>query len=205
MRMLLVILCCFPLYVFSQTKDSLSHFIDLENYDDSFTYDVRYATSNNFLEQPIYDCEKCLLLPEVAEALAKANNYFCDLGYQIKLFDCYRPLSAQKKMWEIYPDARYVANPYTKKSVHNRGAAVDLTLVNKENGKPLEMGTGYDHFGEEAHQAYKKLPAKVLANRKLLREGLKKFGFHTIRTEWWHYDFGRAYSYPVYDIEFNCP
>ena len=190
-------------FCFSQNKQ-LDQFINLAEYDQNFTYDIRYATDNNFLKQPIYDCEKCLLLPEVAEALAKANNYFCDLGYQIKIFDCYRPLSAQKKMWEIYPNARYVANPYTKKSVHNRGAAVDLTLIDRK-GKQLDMGTSYDYFGEQAHQAYKDLPKQVLANRKLLREGLEKFGFHIIRTEWWHYDFGKAYSYPVYDIEFDCP
>ena len=189
---------------FSQTNDSLSQFIDLEEYANNFTYDIRYATSNNFLEEPIYECEKCLLLPEAAEALAKANNYFCDLGYQIKIFDCYRPLSAQKKMWKIYPDARYVANPYTKKSVHNRGAAVDLTLVDLETGKPIEMGTSYDYFGKEAHQDYKNLTEEILNHRKTLREGMEKFGFHIIRTEWWHYDFGAAYSYPVYDIEFNC-
>ncbi len=194
----------FPFISFLQTKDSLSQFIDLEEYAKNFTYDIRYATANNFLEEPIYDCEKCLLLPEAAEALAKANNYFCDLGYQIKIFDCYRPLSAQKKMWEIYPDARYVANPYTKKSVHNRGAAVDLTLVDLKTGKQVEMGTSYDYFGKEAHQDYTNLPKEILAHRKTLREGMEKFGFHIIRTEWWHYDFGNAYSYPVYDIEFNC-
>lgn len=194
----------FPFISFSQAKESLSHFTDLQEYASNFTYDIRYATDNNFLEEPIYDCEKCLLLPETAEALAKANNYFCDLGYQIKIFDCYRPLSAQKKMWKIYPDARYVANPYTKKSVHNRGAAVDLTLVDLKSGKQLKMGTHYDYFGKEAHQNYKDLPTEILVNRKTLREGMEKFGFHIIRTEWWHYDYGNAYSYPVYDVEFNC-
>ena len=70
---------------FSQTNDSLSQFIDLEEYANNFTYDIRYATSNNFLEEPIYECEKCLLLPEAAEALAKANNYFCDLPRIIRI------------------------------------------------------------------------------------------------------------------------
>ena len=97
---------------FSQTNDSLSQFIDLEEYANNFTYDIRYATSNNFLEEPIYECEKCLLLPEAAEALAKANNYFCDLGYQIKIFDCYRPLSAQKKMWKDFGGCLSPANAF---------------------------------------------------------------------------------------------
>ncbi|HIB38277.1 M15 family metallopeptidase [Mesonia sp.] len=203
MKIFQLLLHFIPLLVFSQNKQ-LDQFVNLAEYDDNFTYDIRYATENNFLKQPIYDCEKCLLLPQAAEALAKANNYFCDLGYQIKIFDCYRPLSAQKKMWEIYPDARYVANPYTKKSVHNRGAAVDLTLIDLKTGKQIDMGTSYDYFGKEAHQDFKELSAEVLANRKMLREGLEKFGFHIIRTEWWHYDYGKAYSYPVYDIEFSC-
>jgi D-alanyl-D-alanine dipeptidase len=193
-----------PLSLSAQKKESLSQFVDLADYDKNFSYDIRYATTNNFLKEAIYDCEKCLLLPEAAEALAKANNYFCDLGYQIKIFDCYRPLSAQKKMWGIYPNPRYVANPYTKKSVHNRGAAVDLTLVYLGSDKQVDMGTAYDYFGKEAHQDFTELPPQILANRKLLRKGLEKFDFNIIRTEWWHYDFGRAYSYPVYDIEFAC-
>ncbi|MBW2960725.1 M15 family metallopeptidase [Mesonia aestuariivivens] len=205
MRNIILFIILIPLLSTSQANKKLPQFVNLKTYDDSFSYDIRYATSNNFLNQPIYDCAKCLLLPEAAEALAKANNYFCDLGYQIKIFDCYRPLSAQKKMWEIYPNPRYVANPYTKKSVHNRGAAVDLTLVNLETEKEINMGTSYDFFGKEAHQDNYKLPKDVLTNRKLLREVLEKFGFHIIRTEWWHYDFGKAYSYPVYDIEFSCP
>jgi len=204
MKKLHFLILLIPISLFSQTKDSLSQFVNLAEYDKNFKYDIRYASSNNFLKKPIYDCEKCLLLPEAAEALAKANNYFCDLGYQIKVFDCYRPVSAQKKMWEIYPNPRYVANPYTKKSVHNRGAAVDLTLVYLGSNKSVDMGTSYDYFGKEAHQDFTELPVQVLANRKLLREGLEKFGFNIIRTEWWHYDFGRAYSYPVYDIEFSC-
>ena len=204
MKNIIFLIYLFTLYSISQTSQTLNNFVDLKDYDKNFKYDIRYATSNNFLKEAIYDCEKCLLLPEVAQALTKASYYFCDLGYQIKIFDCYRPLSAQKKMWKIYPNPRYVANPYTKKSVHNRAAAVDLTLVDF-NGKQLDMGTTYDFFGKKAHQDFKDLPADVLKNRKLLREGLEKFGFHIIRTEWWHYDYGKAYAYPVFDIDFICP
>ncbi|SHI50250.1 D-alanyl-D-alanine dipeptidase [Mesonia phycicola] len=203
MKNIFTLLYLLSFCAFSQSKDSLNQFVDLEKYDVNFIYDIRYATSNNFLKEPIYNCATCLLLPEVAQALTRANYYFCDLGYQIKIFDCYRPLSAQKKMWKIYPNPRYVANPYTNKSVHNRAAAVDLTLVDAD-GNQLDMGTTYDYFGEKAHQDFKNLPAEVLQNRKLLREGLEKFGFHIIRTEWWHYDFGKAYAYPIFNVDFPC-
>ncbi|WP_425545340.1 M15 family metallopeptidase [Gangjinia marincola] len=173
--------------------------VDLKDVSVSFTYEVRYATTNNFLKTAVYECERCLLQDEVAKSLDLANTYFCEMGYRIRLFDCYRPLSVQKKMWKIYPNPTYVANPYTKKSVHNRGAAVDLTLEDLETGKMLDMGTDYDFFGREAHQDNMSLPKEVLENRKILREGMQKFGFQPIRTEWWHYSYRKNYRYPVMD------
>ncbi|TXK76459.1 M15 family metallopeptidase [Mesonia sp. K4-1] len=187
---------------YSQAQE-IAHLTNLEEVSKDFTFDIKYATEDNFLEKKIYDCSKCLLLPKVADALIAANNYFCEFGYQIKLFDCYRPLSAQKVMWDIFPNAMYVANPYKNKSVHNRAAAVDLTLVDFDDCE-LDMGTTYDFFGKEAHQDNFNLPEVVLQNRKLLREGMKKFGFNPIRTEWWHYDFSNAYSFPVLNSLFDC-
>ncbi|WGK64533.1 M15 family metallopeptidase [Croceiramulus getboli] len=180
-----------------------SKLINIATLDTLFAYDVRYATANNFLEQAVYDCERCYLLPEVAKALAEANHYFCELGYRIVLFDCYRPLSVQKKMWEIYPNPGYVGNPYGSGSVHNRGAAVDLSLVTLD-GDPVDMGTDYDYFGKEAHIDYTGHSDVVNANRKLLWDGLAKFGFTPIRTEWWHVNYKVNYSLPVLDYDFDC-
>jgi len=200
LRNLFLFLCCFK--GFSQ-ENEIAHLTDLNEVSERFVYDITYATNENFLKKQIYECPKCLLLPEVAKALIAANNYFCEFDLQIKIFDCYRPLSAQKMMWEIFPNPMYVANPYRNQSVHNRAAAVDLTLVDSE-GCELNMGTSYDFFGKEAHQDNFSLPKEVLKNRKLLRDGMKKFGFNPIRTEWWHYDFTNAYRFPVLNSLFDC-
>lgn len=170
---------------------------------DRFASDIRYATSNNFLKEPFYDCASCYLRPEVAEALQLANDWFCEKGYKILLYDCYRPVSAQKKMWKVFPNPQYVANPYTSGSIHNRGAAVDISLV-KLDGSPVDMGTDHDFFGKEAHIDFTDLPEEVLKNRKLLQEGMTLYGFETIRTEWWHFNYKKNYSYSIIDFDFPC-
>lgn len=171
--------------------------------DERFQYDIRYATSNNFMETVLYDCQRCLLRPKVAAALKEAGSYFFNKGYRIKIFDCYRPLSIQKAMWEQVPNAAYVANPYDKGSVHNRGAAIDLTLV-KLSGEDVDMGTDYDYFGTPAHIDHTDLPEEILASRRLLIDGMRQFGFSPIRTEWWHYSFKMNYGYQILDIPLPC-
>ncbi|MFY0601734.1 MAG: M15 family metallopeptidase [Cyclobacteriaceae bacterium] len=161
----------------------------LQQYSDLFVYDMKYATADNFLKEKVYECDNCLLRFKVAEALIIAAKKFSESGMKIKFFDCTRPVTVQKKMWEIMPDGRYVANPYKSGSIHNRGAAVDITLVDNQ-GNELDMGTGFDHFGEEAHHAYSNLSDTVKANRTFLKEIMKSAGFNPIRTEWWHYNYG---------------
>ena len=177
--------------------------VKLDTLNDRFTYDIRYASTNNFLEEAFYDCAACYLRPEVTNALKEANHYFCEKGYRIVLFDCYRPVNAQKKMWAVYPNPQYVANPYTSGSVHNRGAAVDISLE-KLDGTPVDMGTDHDYFGKEAHIDNTSLPQKVLENRKLLQEGMIRFGFETIRTEWWHFNYKKNYDFKIIDFDFEC-
>ena len=167
-----------------------------------FVYDMKYATTDNFLKTRVYSCDQCLIRKEVAEGLIKANDLLMQRGYRIKLFDCYRPLSIQKKMWEVLPDSKYVANPKYG-SVHNRGGAVDITLVDTD-GNELTMGTSFDHFGVEAHHSYNKLPDTVIANRRLLKETMEAADFTAIDTEWWHYNYGASGSYPVSDFETKC-
>ncbi len=116
----------------------------------------------------------------------------------IIFFDCFRPEDVQKKMWEIIPDSRYVANPYKSGSVHNKGVALDITLQ-KTDGSVADMGTDFDHFGEKAHHAYLNLPEQVLQNRRLLKSVMEHFGFNAIRTEWWHYNYGESAKYSASD------
>ncbi|MCA0238604.1 MAG: D-alanyl-D-alanine dipeptidase [Bacteroidetes bacterium] len=177
-------------------------FSDVAVLDPGIRLDIRYATANNFTKSKIYDCPRCLLRPEAAEALVKANKALKAKGYALKMFDCYRPRPYQQRLWDKVPDPDYVTPP-TKGSMHSRGAAVDLTIVDMQ-GRELEMGTPYDFFGKEAHTDYKGLSARVQANRDLLRTTLEAVGFKGIRTEWWHFSYQKR-SYPLSDYVWPCP
>lgn len=177
-------------------------FVNLKDLSDDFVYDIKYATADNFLKQAVYDCPECYLKKTTALALIKANDMFKQKGYKILVYDCYRPLDVQKKMWAILPGTHYVANP-KKGSKHNRGAAVDLTLIDK-NGQIVDMGTPFDFFGKEAHQTYTKLPKEILENRKLLRETLNAANFRHISSEWWHYEYRPDMYKPVSNFKWDC-
>ncbi|MCP5064349.1 MAG: M15 family metallopeptidase [Ignavibacteriae bacterium] len=182
--------------VFPQNDTSL---VLLKNIDSTIVTDVRYATTNNFTGKVLYKTDKVMLRKIVADSLAKVNAYFKEFfNLRIKIFDGYRPLLVQKLMWKIMPDDRYVANP-AKGSRHNRGAAVDITLVDSL-GKQLDMGTEYDNFTKKAHPSYKQFPEIILGNRNLLSEIMKKFGFHPITSEWWHFDFQGWRKYSILDV-----
>jgi len=177
-------------------------FVRLADFSDDFVYDLRYATKNNFLKEKVYDCPECYTRVKTAKELLRANAAFLKLGYRIKFFDCYRPNSVQYKMWEIVPNSQYVANP-KKGSIHNKGGAVDITLETIE-GKELDMGTDFDFFGKRAYHDNLDLPETILANRKLLKETMEKYGFWSIRTEWWHYNLATASNDKVANFKWEC-
>ncbi len=177
-------------------------FIRLADYSDDFAYDLRYATDNNFLEEQVYECAECYTRVKTAKALMKANAEFRKQGVKIKFYDCYRPNSVQYKMWELVPNPQYVANP-VKGSIHNKGGAVDITLVTLD-GEELNMGTDFDFFGKKAYHDNLDLPKEILDNRKLLKETMEKNGFWSIRTEWWHYNLGAASNDEVANFKWEC-
>jgi zinc D-Ala-D-Ala dipeptidase len=164
--------------------------------DSSVQIDIRYATDSNFVKQKMYDCGRCFLRPDAAAAIAKAHQMLKKQGFGgLKMFDCYRPRPYQQRLWDKVPDDRFVTPP-AKGSNHTRGAAVDLTIVDK-NGQELDMGTPYDFFGKEGFPDYKPTQKdeqahwakyKVRENRDLLRATMDSVGFKPIRTEWWHFD-----------------
>ena len=177
-------------------------FIRLADYSDDFAYDLRYATTNNFLKAQVYDCAECYTRVKTAKALIEANTDFKKNGVKIKFYDCYRPNSVQYKMWEIVPNPQYVANP-VKGSIHNKGGAVDITLVTLD-GEELDMGTDFDFFGKKAYHDNFDLPQEILDNRKLLKETMESHGFWSIRTEWWHYNLGTASNDKVANFKWDC-
>ena len=178
-------------------------FIRLADYSDEFVYDMRYATKNNFLKSQVYECAECYTRVKTAKALLAANAEFMSLGYKIKFFDCYRPNAVQYKMWEIVPNPQYVADP-VKGSIHNKGGAVDISLVTLE-GKPLDMGTDFDFFGKRAYHDNLDLPEEILNNRRLLKSTMEKHGFWSIRTEWWHYNLSSASNDKIANFTWPCP
>lgn len=177
-------------------------FVNLKEYSKDFIYDMKYATEDNFLKAKVYDCAECLLRYKTVQALITANKEFMKQGCKIKLFDCYRPLSIQKKMWEIVSNPKYVADP-KKGSIHNRGGAVDITLVNAD-GVELEMGTTFDFFGIQASHNYTKLPVAVKANRKYLKTVMIKNGFNSFDSEWWHYNLKAGLNDKVSNEKWKC-
>lgn len=177
-------------------------FVRLADFSDGFAYDLRYATENNFLKAKVYDCAECYTRVKTAKALIAANKDFLKKGVKIKFFDCYRPNSVQYKMWEIVPNPQYVANP-VKGSIHNKGGAVDITLVDLD-GNELDMGTDFDFFGKRAYHDNLDLPQTILDNRKLLKKTMEAYGFWSIRTEWWHYNLSAASNDPVANFKWDC-
>ncbi|MGF1558910.1 MAG: M15 family metallopeptidase [Flavobacteriaceae bacterium] len=179
-----------------------STFIRLADFSDGFAYDMRYATENNFLKAKVYECAECYTRVKTAKALINANKAFKNHGVKIKFFDCYRPNSVQYKMWKIMPNPQYVADP-VKGSIHNKGGAVDITLVSLE-GKELDMGTDFDFFGKRAYLDNLNLPQEILDNRKLLKETMENNGFWSTRTEWWHYNLQGSSKDNIANFKWNC-
>jgi zinc D-Ala-D-Ala dipeptidase len=179
-----------------------STFVSIKEYSSDFIFDMKYATTDNFLKQQVYDCAECFLRYGTVKKLIKANHEFIALGYRIKIYDCYRPLDIQKKMWQIVSNPIYVADP-KKGSIHNRGGAVDITLVNRQ-GEEVNMGTPFDHFGPEASYQYEQLSKDVIENRKLLKAVMLNNGFTAFESEWWHYNSSNGSQLPLANFKWNC-
>jgi len=185
----------------TKEKDS-NAFVNLKNYSNDFVYDMKYATDDNFLKEKVYPCDECFLRVKTVKALLEANESFLDKGYKIKLYDCYRPKAIQKKMWKVLPDANFVANP-KKGSIHNRGGAVDISLVDL-NGKELDMGTKFDFFGKEASHNYLNFSDIILANRTFLKETMLRYNFKSFDSEWWHYNLNGSSKDEVSNQKWRC-
>ncbi len=179
-----------------------TNWVEVIRLDNSIILDIRYATANNFVNEVLYDCPRCFLRKEVAVALVNIQKELNKKGLGLKLYDCYRPRPIQWKLWNKVPNPDYVADP-RKGSMHNRGLAVDLTLVD-EQGHELDMGTDYDFFGREAHHSYTGLSKEVHQNRQILLSIMKKHGFRSTITEWWHYSL-RDTQAPIDDWNWPCP
>lgn len=178
--------------------DSQMRLVKVEN----MATDVKYATPHNFTGTILYPFAAVWLRQPAYEALVRLQEFLEPIGLGVKIFDGYRPYRVTEKMWEIVPDDRYAADP-KKGSGHNRGVAVDLTLIYLKTGKEMPMPTPYDDFTEKAHHNYADLDPEVIENRVLLRTLMEAHGFEAFETEWWHYSLKGADRFPLMDIRFE--
>ncbi len=164
--------------------------------------EVRYATTYNFTGHVLYPFPAVFLHKDAAAALQKVQEELATQGLGLKIYDGYRPLSVQAKMWQIVPDERYVSDPQKSKGKHTRGTAVDVALVD-HMGNELRMPTTYDDFTEKAHRTSDKWSGEERANSLKLEAVMKKFGFEPFVYEWWHFDLAGWQNYPPLNISFD--
>ncbi|HEU5056174.1 MAG TPA: M15 family metallopeptidase [Kofleriaceae bacterium] len=179
--------------------------VDLATIDPTIAIEMRYASENNFTRQVVYPVARCLLRRDAAQRLARVQARLRADGKGLKVWDCYRPFSVQKRFWKLVPDTRYVAEPVVDRegrplrgSKHNRGAAVDLTLVDRDS-RPLEMPTDHDDFSTRAHRGDRSASPAARANARHLEEVMGAEGFEPLPTEWWHFDAPGWEKYPLSD------
>lgn len=164
--------------------------------------DIRYATRNNFMKLAVYKQARAFARRPVVTQLKKVQAVLNKKGYALKIYDAYRPYTATKTLYHKASNKSFVAHPNVG-SRHNRGCAIDLTLIETKSGKELEMPTPYDSFSPLAAANYKLLPVAILKNRNLLIQVMQDHGFRVLSNEWWHFDFQGYRNYDLLDIPFE--
>jgi D-alanyl-D-alanine dipeptidase len=181
-----------------------SELVELQKLDPTIRLDIRYATSKNFAGRPVYAEARAFLQRPAAEALVRVNQELKPLGYQLLVFDGYRPWSVTKLFWEITPrkNKKFVANP-KKGSRHNRGCAVDLSLWDLAANKEVPMPGEYDEMSPRSYVAYAGGTPEQRKLRDLLRSKMERHGFTVLEAEWWHFDYKDWRSYSIQNIPFE--
>ena len=179
-------------------------FVELKSLDPTIKYDIRYATTNNFMGDVFYSSAHAFMQRPAAEAVARAHNKLKSMGFGLLIHDAYRPWYVTKMFWEATPDSLkdFVADPASG-SRHNRGAAVDLTLYDLKTGNPVEMTGGYDEFSERSFPTYPGGTTIQRWRRDLLKSVMEAEGFRVYNVEWWHFDYKDWRRYPVSNLTFE--
>ena len=188
--------------------------VSVDHFNKNIWWELKYATEDNFMGRILYDTlKKPYVQIDIARRLAKSQEYLTgrDSDYHLLVYDALRPLSVQWEMWNAldtipaFERGKFVSNPRNG-SVHNYGAAVDLTICNSKR-KPLDMGAGYDDIRKVAYPSLEseflasgEITQQQIDNRKLLRRALKSQGFSNIPTEWWHFN---AFPRPVVKVKYQ--
>ena len=160
--------------------------VPVEEYIPTIFVELKYATEDNITGQVIYDFDVPYLRYGTVKKLMAVQETLLSQGYSLKIWDAFRPTSAQHDLWEAMPDGRYIANPYRGYSDHSRGNCVDITLVTAD-GAEIPMPTGFDDFTALADRDYSDVSGEALANVQLLEEAMVDAGFVPYSAEWWHF------------------
>ena len=164
--------------------------------------EIRYATSYNFTGAKLYPFPAAYVRRELIPQLEAVQKELAKQGLGLKIYDGYRPLPVQQKMWNLIHDERFVSNPAVNQGRHTRGTAVDVTLVDKR-GRPLPMPSDFDEFSVRAAVTYPVGTGEERRNRDLLQRVMTRHGFLSYPDEWWHFDFGGWEQYPPMSIGFH--
>jgi len=181
-----------------------TNLVELHSLDSTIRYDIRYATTNNFMKQKFYTRARAYMQRPAAEAFVRAHRWLEQYGYGLLVHDAYRPWRVTKMFWDATPQdlKDFVANP-AQGSRHNRGCAVDVTLFDRSTGEPIEMVSGYDEFSERSYPDYPGGTSLQRWHRALLRKALEREGFRVYFAEWWHFDYGDWKKYRIGNTAFE--
>ncbi len=177
--------------------------VDLEQFP-GLKFDIRYARTDNFIGEPVYEIPKAFLLRHVAEDLYRVHQELALQGFGLLIYDGYRPWSVTKLFWDRSNDhdRQFLADP-EKGSSHNRGCAVDLSMYSLETGKPVEMPSDFDEMNEKSHVTYAGGAEESRRLRDLLQETMKQNHFLGIQNEWWHFNHRTHQNWPVMYLTFE--
>lgn len=207
-----ILIFVFPIFIAAASAQTArDELVPVKQLIPDIVIDLKYNTTDNFTSQKLYTTDEAYLasgavsrLKLVQDSLKKILNHngiSYPAGLGLKIYDAYRPRSVQYLMFEILPNPIYVADPASG-SIHNRGGAVDVSIVNLATGEELPMPTKFDYFGIEASHDYNNLPPHIIANRSLLKNMMTQVaGFALYTAEWWHYTYSPSSSYPLLDFQ----
>jgi D-alanyl-D-alanine dipeptidase len=178
--------------------------VDLATVDPAIKFDIRYASSNNFIGFPLYERSAAYLQRPAAEALGRVQRALASRGYGLLIHDGYRPWFVTKMFWDATPESAhvFVADP-SQGSRHNRGCAVDLTLYDLKSGKTVEMTGRYDEMSPRSYADYVGGSSRQRWFRELLRGEMEAQGFAVYPEEWWHFDYKEWSDYAIGTATFS--
>jgi len=178
--------------------------VSLEHFEPEFQFDIRYARTDNFVKKAVYAAPQAFLLEHVAQDLRKVHLALKSFGFGLLIYDGYRPWSVTKLFWDLSSehDRQFLADPKSGSS-HNRGCAIDLSMIDHRTQKPVEMPSDFDEMNEKSYIDFEGGTARARELRDLLRSTMHAHNFTGIKNEWWHFNHKTAADWPIMNVSFE--